>query len=232
MAVGSLDPFEARMSYEETTRNPVLMELYDQFLADEDSASFIHRVNLRYNQATLVRLATHGHRYVRRAAFLSLGYLGDYSANAVMGTGLHDLDRGVRLLAENGIRSIWCRAGSEDERREISAIIALNTTKDHREALRRSEKMIRQIPWFAEGWNQNAIALYCLDRYDDSIESCRQALEINPYHFGAAAGMGQCYLKLSMQSLALESFRRALKLNPNLEGVRANVVYLEKMLEK
>ncbi len=33
--------------------------------------------------------------------------------------------------------------------------------------------------------------------------------------------MGQCYLKLEMQTLVPESFRRALKLNPNLDGVRA-----------
>lgn len=220
------------MSHNESPRNPMLLELYDQFLADEDSASLIHRVGLRYNQATLVRLMRHPHRLVRRAAALALGYLGDYGVNVVLGRALNDLDRGVRLLAENGIRSVWCRAGSEEQRREISAIIALNTTKHFRESLRRSGEFVEQAPWFAEGWNQHAIALYCQDRYAESIESCRQALEINAYHFGAAAGMGQCHLKQGNRSLALESFRRALKLNPNLEGVRANVVYLERLLEK
>jgi cytochrome c-type biogenesis protein CcmH/NrfG len=40
--------------------------------------------------------------------------------------------------------------------------------------------------------------------------------------------MGQCYLQLGDFDAALESFRRALKLNPNLEGVRASVAYLER----
>ncbi|MGC4005124.1 MAG: tetratricopeptide repeat protein [Pirellulales bacterium] len=220
------------MSEESLIRQPMLLELYDQFLADEDSAAFIHRVGLRYSQATLLRLIAHPHRLVRRGTVLALGYVGDYESNAALGRALNDLDRGVRMLAENGIRTVWCRAGSEAQRREISAIISLNTTKRHQEALRRVQHFTREAPWFAEGWNQTAIALYCLNEFDDSIAACREALEINPYHFGAAAGMGQCYLKLGERSLSLEAFRRALKLNPNLEGVRANVVYLERLLEK
>ncbi|MDX1962717.1 MAG: tetratricopeptide repeat protein [Pirellulales bacterium] len=220
------------MSFIQNPRNPVLLELYDQFLADEDSAAFIHRVGQRYALATLARLLAHSHRLVRRATALALGYLGDYSVNAPLGKALNDVDRGVRLLAENGIRSVWCRAGNERQRREIAAIIALNTTKQYQAALDRASDFVERHPWFAEGWNQQAIALYCLEQYEDSIQSCQEALEINPYHFGAAAGMGQCYLKQGNQAYALESFRRALKLNPNLEGVRANVVYLERLLEK
>ena len=58
----------------------------------------------------------------------------------------------------------------------------------------RAEQLVDMAPWFAEAWNQRAIALYGLGRYLQSIDDCRQALEINPYHFGAAAGMGQCHL--------------------------------------
>jgi len=43
--------------------------------------------------------------------------------------------------------------------------------------------------------------------------------------------MGQCYLQLNDRISALECFRRALRLNPNLEGVRAKVVYLQKSLK-
>jgi tetratricopeptide (TPR) repeat protein len=215
----------------ELTRHPVLMELYEQFLADEDAAAFVHRVGQRYNAATLERLAVRGSRLVRRAGVLSLGYLANYDSNATLGRALCDTDRGVRLLAENAIRSIWVRAGSDDQRREVNAIIALNTTKRYAEARERAGRLIEHAAWFAEAWNQRAIANYCTERYEESIRDCQQALELNPYHFGAAAGMGQCYLKLGGQSLALEAFRRALRINPNLEGVRANVVYLERVLE-
>jgi tetratricopeptide (TPR) repeat protein len=216
----------------ELTRHPVLMELYEQFLADEDAAAFVHRVGQRYNAATLERLVRYGSRLVRRASVLALGYLADYDSNATLGRALGDADRGVRLLAENAIRSVWVRFGSDANRREINAIITLNTAKRYHEAHERAGRLAEQAPWFAEAWNQRAIANYCLERYEESIRDCRQALELNAYHFGAAAGMGQCYLKLGGQSLALEAFRRALKVNPNLEGVRANVVYLERLLEQ
>jgi tetratricopeptide (TPR) repeat protein len=216
----------------EQVRHPVLTELYEQFLADEDAAAFVHRVAQRYNPATLERLALRGSRLVRRAAVLSLGYLAQFESNATLGRALSDADRGVRLLAENAIRSLWVRAGSEEQRREINAIIALNTTKCYAEARNRACRLIAQAAWFAEAWNQRAIANYCTERYEESIQDCQQALELNPYHFGAAAGMGQCYLKLGGQAMALEAFRRALRINPNLEGVRANVVYLERALEE
>ena len=220
------------MSSENSIRHPVLLDLYDQFLADEDTAALIHRVGHRYNQAALAHLLNHHERLVRRAAALALGYLGDYQCNATLGRALHDSDRGVRMLAENGIRSVWCRVGSERQRREIAAIIALNTTKKYQQALDRAAALTELSPDFAEAWNQLAIAQYCSESYVEAINSCHDALELNPYHFGAAAGMGQCYLKLDEQALALEAFRRALNLNPGLEGVRANVVYLERVLEK
>ncbi len=52
-------------------RNPVLLELYDQFLADEDSASFIHRSQSAIQSIDFVALGAHGHRYIRRASILA-----------------------------------------------------------------------------------------------------------------------------------------------------------------
>jgi tetratricopeptide (TPR) repeat protein len=216
----------------EVRRRPVLLELYQQFLADEDAAAFVHRVSRRYNAATLCRLIAHRSRLVRRATVLALGYIADFRSNASLGRVLSDSDRGVRLLAENAIRSVWVRQGKEAHRREINAIMALNTGKQFEEARDRASRFIAKAHWFAEGWNQRAIANYCTERYEESIKDCTEALALNPYHFGAAAGMGQSYLKLGAKALALESFRRALKLNPNLEGVRANVVYLERVLKQ
>ena len=43
--------------------------------------------------------------------------------------------------------------------------------------------------------------------------------------------MGRAYLELSNPVSALECFRRALRLNPNLEGVRAQVVRLARLVE-
>ncbi|HEX6963418.1 MAG TPA: tetratricopeptide repeat protein, partial [Lacipirellula sp.] len=60
---------------------------------------------------------------------------------------------------------------------------------------------------------------------------CHQALEINPYHFKAAAIMGQAYEKQHNLVAALEAYRRALRLNPNMEEVRARVIQLQRALK-
>jgi len=80
-------------------------------------------------------------------------------------------------------------------------------------------------------WNQRAIACFELDLFEDAANDCQQTLELNAYHFAAAAGMAHCYLELNDAFAALECFRRALRINPDLEGIRAQVAYLQRTLE-
>ncbi len=142
-----------------------------------------------------------------------------------------DDDRTVRTFAENGIRAIWNRAGSEAERQELGAIIELNTAQTYAAAAARASKLIERAPWFAEAWHQRAVAYFALGQMIESIRDCHQALEINPYHFVAATCMGQAYLQLQNPVCALECFRRALRLNPGLEGVRVHVTRLTRSVE-
>ena len=217
---------------ESAIRRPVLTELYDQYLADRDHAAFVHRVAQRYNTATLERLTLHRSRWARRAAVLALGAIGDYASNNVLGHALIDSDRGVRGLAETSIRAVWCRDGNWSQQQQLTRIIALNAAEKHDAARVAANKLIEENERLAEAWNQRAIAQFAVGRFAESITDCRRTLELNPFHFGAAAGLGQCLLQLGEQQAALDNFRHALKINPGLEGVRANVVYLQKVLKK
>lgn len=212
-------------------REPLLLTLYEEFLESEDTAEFVRRTSQSYNPGSLERLVGHAYRKVRRAAVFALGFLADYDANHVLGGALHDKDRTVRLLAENAIRNVWTRAGNDDQRRRLSTIVRLNSAKQYEEAQRRATHLTKKTPWLAEAWNQRARARFALARYPEAIRDCHQALELNPYHFVAAARMAQAYLQLGNQVSALESFRRALRLNPNLEDVRAHVERLARLIE-
>jgi len=212
-------------------RFPRITQLYEQYLAEQDTAVYVQQVNAIYTAATLERLACSEHRETRRAAVLTLGLVGDYESNHVLGRALVDRDRGVRSLAENSIRAVWRRAGNVRQREQLQTVADFVEMKRYTEAVERATELIEQAPWFAEAWNQRAIAHYHVERFSDAIRDCRQALEINPYHFGAAAGMGQCHLRQKDQLSALECFRRALRLNPSLENVRAQVIYLQKSLQ-
>jgi tetratricopeptide (TPR) repeat protein len=211
--------------------DPRLLEYYQEYLDTEDQSAFVAEVRAHYEVATLERLLAAESRYVRRAAAAALGFVGDYSSNAALGKALNDSDRGVRTLADHNIRLLWCRIGSVAQQHELSKIVRLNISQRFKEAYSRSSRIIATSPWIAESWNQRAIASFCLGRWERSLEDCQQALELNPYHFGAASGLGQCYMQLGDHPKALEAFRRALKLNPGLEGVRANVIYLQKRLK-
>lgn len=212
-------------------RPPFLLVLYQQYLDHQDSAKFIGQVSQSYASGTLQRLARHPTREVRRAAILALGFVGDYDANHTMGRALLDDDRTVRTLAENGIRTIWTRAGNESECQELAVIIRLNAAQLYADALANATRLIERAPWFAEAWHQRAVAHFALGRFVESIRDCHQALEINPYHFVAATSMGQAYLQLQNSISALECFRRALRLNPDLEGVRIHVARLTRVVE-
>ena len=212
-------------------RNPFLLALYRQYLKDQDSGAFVRKAAGCYSQGTLQRLVEHDGRIVRRAAVLALGLLGDYEANSALGKALQDEDRTVRMMADNAIRSVWTRVGTQEQREQLQAILRLNLAQQFQEAVRRAAELLKTIPWFAEAWNQRAIAHFALGRYREAIHDCHQALEINPYHFAAAAGMGQAQLQLGDQSSALESFRRALRLNPDLEAVRVQIARLSRRIE-
>ena len=214
-----------------TPRIPQLLVFYRQYLDHQDSAGLINQVSQRYAPGTLQRLAQDPDRQVRRAAVLGLGFIGDFSANHTMGRALLDDDRTVRTLAQNGIRSVWTRAGNRRQRRQLQTIIRLNSARQYEQVIPRATDLIDKAPWFAEAWNQRAIARFNIEQFDESIRDCHQALELNPYHFAAAAGMGQAYLELNNYVSALESFRRALRLSPDLEAVRAQVVRLRRMVD-
>jgi tetratricopeptide (TPR) repeat protein len=215
-----------------TTRRPILAELYEQFLADRDQAAFIHRVAERYHTATLERLVLHRTRWVRRGSVLALGAIADFSSNAVLGHALIDADRGVRILAESAIRAVWCRDGSWNQQQELARVIGLNAAEKHDAARTAATRLIEDNSELAESWNQRAIAYFALERYLESIADCRRTLELNPFHFGASAGLGQCHMQLGDHQAALDTFRHTLKINPSMEGVRANVIYLQKLLGK
>ncbi|MEO1495651.1 MAG: tetratricopeptide repeat protein [Planctomycetota bacterium] len=216
---------------ERSLRQPLIVGSYEHYLANQDSAEFVQTVAKRYTTATLERVAQSGDRAARRGAVLALGFVGDYASNAVLGRALTDRDRAVRTLAENGIRELWQRVGSREQRLSLRNIVRLNNARRYDDAIELAAELIHESPWIAEAWCQRGTAYYHLSQYEASVRNCHQALEINPYHFTAAVGMGQCYLMQENPMAALESFRRALRLNPGLEEVRAQVIQLQRSMQ-
>ncbi|MDE0041135.1 MAG: tetratricopeptide repeat protein, partial [Candidatus Poribacteria bacterium] len=75
-------------------------------------------------------------------------------------------------------------------------------------------------------------AYFMSDQLSKSVEDSKKTIELNPFHFGALAGMGQCYLKLGDLTAALDAFQRAIEINPNLYAIARIILEIQKMLQR
>ena len=71
-----------------------------------------------------------------------------------------------------------------------------------------------------------------LEEWEQSIADCKKVITLNPVHFGALAGMGQCYLRLGNLREALKVFQRALEIHPSLYGVAHTVLQIQDALQE
>ena len=87
-------------------------------------------------------------------------------------------------------------------------------------ALSRFDEIVKRAPGFAEGWNKRATVLYMMGRHRESVADVQQVLSLEPRHYGALSGLGMILVALDREEDALAWLRRALELNPYLDGVR------------
>ncbi len=206
---------------------PRLTGIYRDYLKNLDTAHFVAQVGQFYQQASLIRLAASHQVETRRAVALALGFIGNFEANEALGKMLLDLDRSVSLLAENSIKNVWPRDGSDEQRQELRSVMRQISQQQYGEAVRLANNLLEECPLFAEARNQRAIALFALESFQDAIQDSEIVLDLNPFHFGAAIGMGHAYLQLKERDLAVLSFQHALRINPRLDTVRRHLERIE-----
>jgi tetratricopeptide (TPR) repeat protein len=186
--------------------------------AGEAVIEFRSVVSERYSEGTLCRiLASHINPTARRAAAVALGLLGTMTSNAVVAQALIDPDPDVRIACMDALWDIWFRGDGSEQGNELRQAIEL---PDPESRLAACDDLIREYPDFAEAYNQRAIVHFNRGAYTAAIADCEATLRLNPYHFGAAAGMGQCYLRMNKPHAAVRSFSHALDLNPELSSLK------------
>lgn len=132
---------------------------------------------------------------------------------------LHDESPFVRGFAEQGLWLLWSRSGeTEVDRLMLEGVEAIQAGR-LADAIAAFGAVIRRRPDFAEGWNRRATAYFLAGDLERALADCEEALRRNPYHFGALAGAGWIHHRRGERDKALAAWRRALEVNPNLEGV-------------
>jgi len=190
--------------------------------AQEAFVEFYQLVKNRYSEGTLQRLLlSSDDPQTRQAAALALGSQGTMASSTLLsGVLKNDPDEGVRIWVVDSLWEIWFRGNSVDEGRGLRIAMGLPESIQQLPAL---DDLIEQYPDFAEAYNQRAILLYRRGQHAKAVADCERALRLNPVHFGAASGLGQCYLRMNKPHAALRAFAHALDLNPYLLDLREMV---------
>lgn len=195
----------------------------------EGMRGFADAVQTRYNEGTLQRLLCGPSTQLRRAAALAIGLIGTMQSNKALSAALRDDDTLVRKFATDSLWELWFRAGTDEQNLRLQFALQ---GPDLASTVAMLTELIEYAPEFAEAYNQRAIAHYRRGDFGRSSADCREALRLNPQHFGAAAGLGQCYLRINRPRAALRAFQQAMDINPSTENVRDTIRGLEAALDE
>ncbi|MFN0162363.1 MAG: tetratricopeptide repeat protein [Burkholderiales bacterium] len=166
----------------------------------------------------------------RVEALAALSRRGRMEDTEIMTRRLQDVDQGVREAAESALWILWSRSGDAAIDALFKRGMEQMNPSQAEEALATFSQIIRMKPDFAEGWNKRATLLFHLGRLRESLADCDEVMRRNPHHFGALAGYGQIYAHMQEYERALEYFERALRINPNMHGVKVNSELMRKLI--
>lgn len=124
-------------------------------------------------------------------------------------------DPTVRDRATQALWELWFRQKGVIGLEQLQRSQALLEAGDVESAEQLLTRMIESLPDFAEAWNRRAVLRYTQHQYAEAIRDCEATLRLVPFHFGALHGLGLCYAALGDYRAAIETFHRALEVQPH-----------------
>ena len=134
-------------------------------------------------------------------------------------------DAELRKTATQALWNIWFSLAGEEAESRIRKGTQQMNYQQYELALQIFEGLVQDFPTFAEAHNKLATVHYMQKKYLQSIKECEITLQLNPNHFGAWNGNGLCLFQLARYPEAIESFKKALIIQPYAEF---NKIYIAK----
>lgn len=172
------------------------------------------------------------HARSRLAGVERLGEIGRQPDAERLVVRLADTDETVRMHAVAAMWQIWSRSGDPAIDKLFARGLGQMQASEFDNALETFNQIVRRKPEFAEGWNKRATLYFLMGQNEKSLKDCDEVLKRNRYHFGAMSGAGQIHLQIGNADRALEFFRRAVDVNPNLDGPAQMIPLLEEHLRE
>ncbi len=129
------------------------------------------------------------------------------------------------------IWAAWNRSGSASMDFLAARADQAMAKRDYDAAKSYLNDLVRLAPDFAEGWNKRATMYFVTDEYGRSLDDIGRVLKLEPRHFGALSGLGIILDRLGDEAGALEAYRRAARIHPNLPGAQEGIKKLSKEVE-
>jgi len=140
-------------------------------------------------------------------------------------------DEASAKAIEERIWSVWLASGSDT----CNLLMTRAKTAIDAEKLDLAVKLLDAIveikPDYVEAWNRRATVFYMKKDYGHALSDIGQVLLREPRHFGALAGLGTILQDIGDDKHALEVYRRAIAVDPHLEGIADKVKSLAEKVE-
>ncbi len=120
----------------------------------------------------------------------------------------------------NQIWKIWHEIDDPKMTRAFETGVQMMNLGFHSRAIDYFDKVIFEMPNFAEAWNKRATAHFMMGNFDLSMRDISKTLELEPRHFGALDGMGLIFIHLNQPEKAIDIYNKMLEIFPNSNSTK------------
>jgi len=132
---------------------------------------------------------------------------------------------------ERELKARWAHTGSPSADLLLKRVDQAMEAHDFDTAREIAQKLTAIAPNFAEAWHRRATLATQKDDYEDAITSLRRTLALQPKNFVALAELGSILEEYNDKPHALDAYRQAKTIDPQIEGIADRIKELAKTVE-
>jgi tetratricopeptide (TPR) repeat protein len=140
-------------------------------------------------------------------------------------------DAETAKAVEGRIWAVWVVSNSDTVNLLMTRVRAAVDGQKLDLAVQLLDKIVVLRPDYVEAWNRRATIQFMRKDYNRSIEDIRQVLAREPRHFGALSGLGMIMQELGDDKRALEVYRKAIEINPQMQRLPDLIKTLSEKVE-
>lgn len=129
------------------------------------------------------------------------------------------------------IQRRWARSGSDTADLLMSRAQTALKANEHALAIEILDRLVVIEPNWAETWNQRANAFFLMEDPLRALIDIGETLKREPRHFGALGGLASIMRQQGNEKMALEAYRKAFALYPQMDGLKEQVEGLARKLD-